>query len=105
MSKRLVVSLTCVLIAAIVGSPLLWAQIGQGGKPDSFPQRVVVKVCVWEGEVTAKAKDGFMTPGGMWVRYLKGGWALEDYVVGPAEDGKNHALYAILRREPHSSQP
>jgi hypothetical protein len=103
MSKRLAVSLICVLIAVIVSSPLLWAQLERGGKPDSFPQRVVVKVSAWEGVVTAKAKDGFNVPGGMWTHYMKGGWALEDYVVGPAEDGKTHALYAILRREPHSS--
>ena len=61
-------------------------------------QRLVIKICNWDGVVPQPALDGFTLPAGKWVDYQKNGWRVESYVVAPNAEGSKNGFYAILTR-------
>jgi hypothetical protein len=89
--------LACALVALVVASPFLWgADRGQPGPANT--QRLVIKVCNWDGVVPEKALDGFALPKGKWVDYQKQGWRVESYIVAPTAPGSANGFYAVLAK-------
>ncbi len=97
MNRRVLVCVFCVLVAVLVTSQFL-----EGGDRDPITQpdaqRLVIKICNWDGVVPQQALDGFTLPKGKWVDYQKGGWQVESYVVAPNAQGTKHGFYAVLTR-------
>ena len=97
MSKRILISVACVLMALVVASPfLLGADRDNTARPDA--QHLVIKICNWDGVVPQPALDGFTLPAGKWVDYQKNGWRVESYVVAPNAQGTTNGLYAVLTK-------
>lgn len=96
MSRRLSVSIACLLAAVLVTSQFL-----QGADPpegaQSKTERMVIKLCNWDGVVPAKAADGFMLPASL-IGYEKDGWQVEGYVVGPNASGQNNGFFVVLKK-------
>ena len=97
MNKRMLASVACLLAVLLVVWPvLLGADRGDPGRPDA--QRLVIKICNWDGVVPQPALDGFTMPAGKWVEYQKNGWRVESYVVAPNAGGTKNGFYAILTK-------
>ncbi len=98
MSKgRWAVTLGIVAATVLVtGSLLVGQPAPAGGAPG--PQRLVIKVCNWDGVVPEAALDGFTMPGGKWVDFQKDGWQVESYLVAPNEGGGKNGFYAVLKK-------
>lgn len=97
MSKSMLASVVCLLTALVVLSPfLLGADRDNTARPDA--QRLVIKICNWDGVVPQPALDGFTMPAGKWVDYQKNGWRVESYVVAPNAGGTKNGLYAVLAK-------
>ena len=97
MNKRMLASVACLLAVLLVVSPfLLGADRSDAPRPDA--QRLVIKICNWDGVVPQPALDGFTMPAGKWVDYQKNGWRVESYVVAPNAEGGKNGFYAILTR-------
>ncbi|MBN1490002.1 MAG: hypothetical protein JXA69_08800 [Phycisphaerae bacterium] len=98
MSKRGLLCAGCVLALLLASSHLL---LGAAGSEDAAPihQRLVIKICNWDGVVPEKALDGFTMPKGTWADYQRQGWTVESYIVAPnGGNAKSNGFYAVLRK-------
>ena len=87
----------CALVAILLTSVAMTASAA-GDNTSKAPQRVIIKVCNWDGVVPAPALDGFEMPKGKWVDYQNDGWTVESYIVAPNQQGSANGLYAVLTR-------
>jgi hypothetical protein len=98
MNHRTWIQTAVILIALVAVSSLLFGA-GNADKRSPEPQRLVIKICNWDGVVPQKALDGFIMPKGKWADYQKRGWKVESYVVAPnASKQVANGLYAVLRK-------
>jgi hypothetical protein len=96
MSRRVLLAIASVLAAVLVMSQFLAsADPPEGAQPKA--ERMVIKLCNWDGVVPAKATDGFTLPASL-AGYEKDGWHVEGYVVAPNAGGQNNGFFAVLRK-------
>lgn len=95
--RRLAVTLSVIAATVLVAGSLLAGQQGPAAG-SSGAQRLVIKICNWEGVVPQAALDGFKAPGGKWVDFQKNGWEVEAYLVAPNEGGGKNGFYAVLKK-------
>ena len=108
MSKWMMVALAVAVVLLVVGLRFLQAAdrpaAPVGGPPGMASwwerERMIVKVCNWDGVVPEKALDGFKMPAGKWADYQKQGWQVESYLVAPNPEGNTHGLYVVLAQRP-----
>jgi hypothetical protein len=60
-------------------------------------ERMIAKVCHWDGMVPERALDGFEMPAGKWADDAKQGWQAEFYLVAPNVQGNTHGLAQSFR--------
>lgn len=97
MRSRMILSVVCVGAALAIVSPLPLGA-GRDNAPPSVGERMVIKVCNWDGIVPASALDGFRMPRGKWHDLQERGWRVESYLVAPNVKGTRQGLYAVLVR-------
>jgi hypothetical protein len=96
MRRRVLLSIACLLAVLLVTSQFLQgADPPQGAQPKT--ERMVIKLCNWDGVVPAKAVDGFILPASL-ADYEKDGWQVEGYVVAPNAGAKSNGFFAVLRK-------
>ncbi len=97
MGKRdlLILALACAVLLG-AGHLLQRAGADQTDRTSAPPDRVIIKLCNWDGVVPEKALDGFTMPGGKWADYQRAGWKVESYVVAPNAEGRQNGLYAVM---------
>jgi hypothetical protein len=67
----------------------------EGAQPKT--ERMVIKLCNWDGVVPAKATDGFMLPASL-AGYEKDGWRADGCIVAPNARGQDNRFFAVLRK-------
>jgi hypothetical protein len=97
MKRRIILSAALVCVALVLATPLLIGA-GPNAKPPAVPERLVIKICNWDGVVAKPALDGFKMPAGKWADFQKQGWQVESYIVAPNASGQKNGLYAVLKR-------
>jgi len=86
------------VVVLLLTAAMLTAETRSGGQPAAAGDRLVIKICHWDGVVPDKALDGFTLPAGKWADFQKQGWKVEQYLVAPVSPKGAEGLYAVLRR-------
>ena len=86
------------VVALLLTAAMLTAETRSGGQPAVGGERLVIKICTWDGVVPDGAIDGFKLPAGKWVDFQRQGWQVEQYLVAPVSSKGAEGLYAVLRR-------
>jgi hypothetical protein len=97
MQRKLLAVAVCALVAILLTSVGMTATAA-GDDPGDAPQRMIIKVCNWDGIVPEPALDGFKMPKGKWVDFQNNGWTVESYIVAPNAPGSQNGLYAVLSK-------
>ncbi|MCP4591578.1 MAG: hypothetical protein GY842_12630 [bacterium] len=97
MRKRLLIGMVCALVGLCATAELLQGA-GGGKQQRQSSERLVIKICNWDGVVPSQALDGFGMPAGKWVDFQKSGWEVESYAVAPNAQGDKNGFYAILKK-------
>jgi hypothetical protein len=94
MSRRNAILAMVAILAVLVTSALLTAESRTVGS--AARERIVIKICNWDGVVPDKALDGFQMPAGKWADFQQKGWRVEQYLVAPNSPQGNQGFYAVL---------
>ena len=96
-TKHMVLGLAAV-VALLLTAAMLTAETRSGGQPAAAGERLVIKICHWDGVVPDGAIDGFKLPAGKWADFQKQGWKVEQCLVAPVSPKGAAGLYAVLRK-------
>ena len=85
-------------VALVLMATMLMAESRTGGPPVAAGERLVIKICSWDGVIPDGAIDGYKLPAGKWADFQKQGWTVEQYLVAPVSPRGAQGLYAVLRK-------
>jgi hypothetical protein len=98
MTTRLTILAGGAAVALLVTTAMLTAETRSDGQRAVAGERLVIKICNWDGVVPDGALDGYKLPGGKWADFQKQGWKVEQYLVAPVSPKGAEGLYAVLRK-------
>ncbi len=98
MMTRLTILAGGAAVALLLTAAMLAAETSLGTPPAAACERLVIKICHWDGVVPDGALDGYKLPGGKWAEFQKQGWKVEQYLVAPVSPKGAQGLYAVLRK-------
>ncbi len=98
MKTRGMILVAGAVVALLVTAAMLTAETRSGGQSAAVGERLVIKICNWDGVVPDGALDGYKLPAGKWADFQKQGWQVEQYLVAPVSPKGAQGLYAVLRK-------
>jgi hypothetical protein len=85
-------------VALLLTAAMLAAETRSEGRAAVAGERLVIKICHWDGVIPDGALDGYKLPAGKWAEFQKQGWKVEQYLVAPVKPQGAQGLYAVLRK-------